>query len=78
MRLLFAVPQAHNIPGSVAFGTDLLSEKWKRVKVWVFGRTHYSTEFRENGMRVMSNQRGYVLPWSTETRESDVENVTWG
>jgi hypothetical protein len=30
----------------------------------MFGHTHYTTEFRENGVRVVSNQRGYVLPWT--------------
>ncbi|PWY73736.1 hypothetical protein BO70DRAFT_389210 [Aspergillus heteromorphus CBS 117.55] len=34
------------------------------TSIWVFGHTHYTTEFMEGGVRVVSNQRGYVLPGS--------------
>jgi len=51
---------------SSAFASDLLREDgggmWDGVKVWVFGHTHFSTEFERAGVRVLSNQRGYVLP----------------
>lgn len=60
-------PRDAQNPWSAAFGTDLLSERWDGVKVWVFGHTHYTTEFKERGIRIISNQRGYVLPWSTGT-----------
>ncbi|KAL3472864.1 Metallo-dependent phosphatase-like protein [Aspergillus californicus] len=60
-------PQHAANPWSSAFGTDVFSQMsaamLKEVKVWVFGHTHYTTEFRERGVRVLSNQRGYVLPW---------------
>ncbi|RAL01775.1 calcineurin-like phosphoesterase [Aspergillus ibericus CBS 121593] len=59
-------PQHAQNPWSVAFGTDVLPQIPNGVKVWVFGHTHYSTDFREKGVRVVSNQRGYVLPWSTK------------
>lgn len=62
---------------SAAFGTDLLSERWDGVKVWVFGHTHYTTEFKERGIRVISNQRGYVLPWSTGAEGFNVRKVIW-
>ena len=68
-------PQHAQNPWSVAFGTDLLSNKWKGVKLWIFGHTHYTTEFKENGIRVMSNQRGYVLPWTKDTGNFDVKKV---
>lgn len=49
---------------NTAFATDLLERKedWKDVVAWVYGHTHYSTEFQKVGVRVLSNQRGYVLP----------------
>lgn len=64
-------PQHERNAWSVAFGTDLLSRSWEGVKMWVFGHTHYSTEFRVKGIRVVSNQRGYVLPWTTEGKGFD-------
>ncbi|KAJ5579866.1 calcineurin-like phosphoesterase [Penicillium hispanicum] len=71
-----SIPQHAQNPWSVAFGTDLISEKWEGVKLWVFGHTHYTTEFKERGLRVVSNQRGYVLPWSKET-EFDARKTVW-
>ncbi|OOF99913.1 hypothetical protein ASPCADRAFT_40845 [Aspergillus carbonarius ITEM 5010] len=56
---------------SVAFGTDVLPHVSDGVKVWVFGHTHYTTEFKEKGVRVVSNQRGYVLPWNRNQRVRD-------
>ncbi|KAJ5164775.1 calcineurin-like phosphoesterase [Penicillium coprophilum] len=67
---------AHN-PWSVAFATELLTQPWNGVDTWVFGHTHYSTEFKEKGIRVVSNQRGYVLPWSNEAKEFDAKKVIW-
>lgn len=57
-------PQHAQSPWRFAFGTDILSEVPDVVKIWVFGHTHYSVDFKESGIRVTSNQRGYVLPWS--------------
>jgi Icc-related predicted phosphoesterase len=61
-------PQHENNPWRFAFGTDILRNitDTNGIKAWVFGHTHYTTEFRERGVRVVSNQRGYVLPWKTE------------
>ncbi|CAI7625395.1 unnamed protein product [Penicillium glandicola] len=42
---------------SCAFGTDLLSRSWDGVRVWVFGHTHYTTEFKESGIRVKHKAR---------------------
>ncbi|KAH8649904.1 putative calcineurin-like phosphoesterase [Xylariales sp. PMI_506] len=45
-----------------AFATELLDQRgWDGVRVWAFGHTHYTTEFRRGGTRVVSNQRGYVF-----------------
>ncbi|KAL4945756.1 hypothetical protein BDV06DRAFT_8808 [Aspergillus oleicola] len=58
-------PKHEKKPWSVAFGTDVLNNlpRSSPVRAWVFGHTHYTTEFRERGVRVVANQRGYVLPW---------------
>ncbi|KAJ9272117.1 hypothetical protein DTO212C5_1880 [Paecilomyces variotii] len=58
-----------------AFGTDVLSEMVNEVKVWVFGHTHYSTDFKEGGIRIVSNQRGYALPWKSTEDRFDVGKV---
>lgn len=55
-------PEHVNNPWTSAFATDLLDQGWDGVKMWVFGHTHYSTQFVRNGIRLVSNQRGYVLP----------------
>ncbi|OJZ84724.1 hypothetical protein ASPFODRAFT_34948 [Aspergillus luchuensis CBS 106.47] len=70
-------PKHAQSPWSVAFGTDILSGIPDGVKVWVFGHTHYTTDFMEKGVRVVSNQRGYMLPWSDSKKDSgfDVRKV---
>ncbi|KAL4778877.1 Metallo-dependent phosphatase-like protein [Aspergillus varians] len=75
-------PQHADNPWRFAFGTDVLGRVsgLDAVKAWVFGHTHYSTEFKEAGVRVMSNQRGYVLPWSEPSKREDgfdVEKVIY-
>lgn len=58
-------PDQISNPWTPAFSTDLLDqETWEGVKAWVFGHTHYSTKFVRNGIKLVSNQRGYVLPSS--------------
>lgn len=59
-------PRNENNPWSCAFGTDLLSHTAVGVKVWVFGHTHYTTEFVYRGTNVVSNQREYVLGVDSE------------
>ncbi|KAF4471829.1 Metallophosphoesterase domain [Fusarium albosuccineum] len=49
-------------PWTCAFATDIMDQEWEGVRVWVFGHTHYSTDLRlESGIRLVANQRGYVL-----------------
>ncbi|KAL7933600.1 putative calcineurin-like phosphoesterase [Trichoderma chlorosporum] len=56
-------PADSNNPWSPAFATDLITEgNWDIVRFWVFGHTHYSTDFLYNGIRLLANQRGYVFP----------------
>lgn len=61
-----ASPQHKNSPIKSAFATDLLSntraDSWSRVKYWVFGHTHWTTQLKVRGTQVVSNQRGYVFP----------------
>ncbi|KAL5338009.1 Metallo-dependent phosphatase-like protein [Aspergillus crustosus] len=66
-------PQHANNPWSSAFATDILSQisKSSGVKTWVFGHTHYTAEFRSRGIRVVANQRGYVLPWTDSKGSKD-------
>lgn len=68
-----AHPQHVDNPWSSAFATDLLDGgdgDWSIVKLWVFGHTHFTTEFVKKGVRVVSNQRGYVLPGSVQKMEN--------
>ena len=45
-----------------AFATELVGGPcWdkERVRVWMFGHTHWCCDFVREGVRVVSNQRGY-------------------
>lgn len=56
-------PYHTNNPWTPAFATDLVDQGgWEGVKTWVFGHTHYSTRLVRNGIKLVANQRGYVLP----------------
>ncbi|OJJ95467.1 hypothetical protein ASPACDRAFT_126885 [Aspergillus aculeatus ATCC 16872] len=59
-----SAPQHAQNPWRFAFGTEILSQTSEGVQAWVFGHTHHSTEFKAGSVKVVSNQRGYVLPWS--------------
>ncbi|OAX83272.1 hypothetical protein ACJ72_02365 [Emergomyces africanus] len=53
-------------PWSSAFGTDLIGRKERSclddVQWWIFGHTHHSTESIRGQVKLVSDQRGYVLP----------------
>ncbi|KAL7916635.1 putative calcineurin-like phosphoesterase [Trichoderma velutinum] len=56
-------PADTNNPWTPAFATDLVTKgNWGNVAFWIFGHTHYSTDFQYNGIRLLANQRGYVFP----------------
>ncbi|KAL6790872.1 hypothetical protein J3E68DRAFT_411546 [Trichoderma sp. SZMC 28012] len=56
-------PADTNSPWTPAFATDLVTKgNWGNVTCWIFGHTHYSTDFRYKGIRLLANQRGYVFP----------------
>ncbi|KAJ9264649.1 hypothetical protein DTO212C5_7031 [Paecilomyces variotii] len=57
-------PQHGESPWRFAFASDVLGQIPGDVKIWVFGHTHYTVDFMRNGIRVVSNQRGYVRPRS--------------
>lgn len=60
-----SAPEHVNNPWTSAFATDLLPRlNIKRVKIWVFGHTHYTTELNSGGVQLIANQRGYVFPGS--------------
>ena len=60
-----------------AFATDVIDEKvskWigkENVRYWVFGHTHWCSEFKMQGIQLLSNQRGYTL------RIPEVEKPRW-
>ncbi|ETI20917.1 hypothetical protein G647_07260 [Cladophialophora carrionii CBS 160.54] len=56
-------PMYDESPLADAFSTDLIGvhEQLGRVQWWVFGHTHYTTQWREQGVNLISNQRGYVF-----------------
>lgn len=56
-------PEHESTPWKTAFCTNVLQgrEFVKGVSCWMFGHTHFTTEFVRRGVRVVANQRGYVL-----------------
>lgn len=63
-------PSDINNPWTSAFASDLVGLKdtpvLSEVQWWIFGHTHYSTHFTKDGVKVVSNQRGYSLPQTTD------------
>lgn len=87
-----SAPEHINNPWTPAFATDLLPRlSTERVKTWVFGHTHFTTELNIDGVHLIANQRGYAFPgrkvepvrstskwpWTskTEPRKFDPEKV---
>ncbi|KAH6838572.1 Metallo-dependent phosphatase-like protein [Chaetomium sp. MPI-CAGE-AT-0009] len=65
-------------PWSPAFATDLVQQEgWGGVKAWVFGHTHYSSRMSRNGIQLVSNQRGYVLPGRPALRKEGGNVKNW-
>lgn len=65
-------------PWASAFATDLIAsdlsaarKQWPNVKAWVFGHTHYTTDTVRSGIRIVANQRGYVLPGGQRAKEKE-------
>ncbi|KAI9754208.1 MAG: hypothetical protein M4579_004805 [Chaenotheca gracillima] len=67
-------------PWSSAFATDLfggegINSSLSDVQCWIFGHTHYTTEFSYGTVKLVSNQRGYVLP-GREDQQSLLPSTT--
>lgn len=60
-------PRHKDGPLQSAFATDICAgPSWSSVKYWIFGHTHWTTDITaRNGVRLVSNQRGYVYPGRT-------------
>ena len=53
-------PYHLNSPLKPAFGSNLDSlVKQSGVPLWIYGHTHYNTDFKIGSTRVLTNQRGY-------------------
>lgn len=74
-----SAPEHANNPWTPAFATDLLPRlDTTRVKTWVFGHTHYTTELDSGGVHLIANQRGYVFPGSKlEAVQDGVPKRPW-
>ncbi|KAK7420333.1 hypothetical protein QQZ08_010466 [Neonectria magnoliae] len=73
-------PEHEKNPWKTAFSTDVLQRReFARVAWWMFGHTHFTTQFQRGRIRVVANQRGYVLgfggPTLENTRGFDAERV---
>ncbi|KJZ73118.1 hypothetical protein HIM_07502 [Hirsutella minnesotensis 3608] len=64
-------PQHAQNPWTSAFETELMTgNDWHGVKAWIFGHTHFSTDVKlSNGIRLVANQRGYVLLGNATPRQ---------
>lgn len=71
-------PRHAENPWNSAFATDLLpleaggedAAPLSDVQCWVFGHTHFTTNFDRAGIRIVSNQRGYVPGSKTHKGEA--------
>ncbi|KAF4453326.1 hypothetical protein F53441_3989 [Fusarium austroafricanum] len=64
-------PEHAKAPYKTAFSTDVIQarEFVRGVAVWMFGHTHFTTGFIKGGVKVVANQRGYVLGYKGPTLE---------
>ncbi|KAF4991039.1 hypothetical protein FGRMN_8064 [Fusarium graminum] len=65
-------PEHAKAPYKTAFSTDVIQarEFTRGVAVWMFGHTHFTTEFQKGSVRVVANQRGYILGYKGPTLEN--------
>lgn len=80
-------PAHENSPWGSAFATDLIGTKERTVlddvQWWIFGHTHFSTKMACGGVKLLSNQRGYIFPnehkRTTQVSSSDLPKAlgTW-
>lgn len=67
-----------------AFCTDILEKQvkswrveWSRIVAWVYGHTHFTARGSVGGVRVLSNQRGYVFERGGEAGKSGLRGLLW-
>lgn len=46
---------------NAAFASEVPSDLWSKVKLWIHGHTHASVDFVQEGCRVVCNPRGYPV-----------------
>lgn len=56
-----SAPDKEGSPLACCFATDMSNSSFwgAPVALWAFGHTHYNCDLVKNGIRVVSNQRGY-------------------
>lgn len=56
-----SAPKYEDSPFASAFSTELTAHPvWTApISIWVYGHTHHNSDQVQNGIRVLSNQRGY-------------------
>lgn len=63
-------PEHEKALWKTAFSTDVIQKReFGGVACWMFGHTHFTTQFEKSGIRVVANQRGYVLGFKGPTLE---------
>ncbi|KAF7552731.1 hypothetical protein G7Z17_g4138 [Cylindrodendrum hubeiense] len=73
-------PEHEKNPWKVAYATDVMQRpEYAHVSWWMYGHTHFTTQFQRGSIRVVANQRGYVLgtdgPPLEDANEFDAEKV---
>lgn len=75
-----SAPQHKKNDSASAFATELLASGSDNLSTlltstWVFGHTHYSTCLDKGGLRLISNQRGYVFPQAGTINDSETRKT---
>lgn len=58
--------------------TDIIGSSesnWQDLEIWVFGYTHFLTDFERNDVRILSSQRGYVFQGSTGKKYEELARI---
>ena len=72
-------PAHEKSPWGSAFATDLIGTNERTclgdVQWWIFGHTHVSTKMVCGGVKLVSNQRGYLFPNEDKTKRHAPRNT---
>jgi UDP-2,3-diacylglucosamine pyrophosphatase LpxH len=72
-------PSNEGSPWSSAFATDLIGKKKSSlddVEWWIHGHTHHSSETACRKIKLVSNQRGYMIPGRNGSGSAIVPSLT--